>query len=222
MSDNGASRHRQGSSEPPSQRSVDFAAFQSRLQRGETDAVRKLFDDYSRRLVCLAGKNIHPALLKRFDGEDIVQSVFRTFFRRHGAGGFQIEHSQQLWQLLATLTLCKTRSHARKHTADCRDAQAEHAISEDLTILAREPSAEDALALWEEIDLVIEGLPPKTGEIIALRLEGRTKTEIAGQLSVSRQTIHRILNLVLERLEHRFALFSDETATNSEKDSDSM
>ncbi|QEG02138.1 RNA polymerase sigma factor [Stieleria maiorica] len=222
MSEYGASEHRDGSSGFPAQRSADFAAFQDRLQRGEADAVRKLFDDYSRRLVYLAGKNIHPALLKRFDGEDIVQSVFRTFFRRHEAGGFQIAHSQQLWQLLVTLTLRKTRSHARKHTADQRDAQAERAVRDDMQMLSHQPSAEDALALWEEIDLVIEGLPPKTGEIIAMRLEGRSKSEIAGQLQVSRQTIHRILNLVQERLERRFTLFSDEAATDPEKKSDSM
>ncbi|WP_182865311.1 RNA polymerase sigma factor [Rhodopirellula sp. JC639] len=222
MSEKGASEHREGLSPIPTQGSLEFAAFQSRLQRGEADAVRKLFDDYSRRLIYLAGKNIHPALLKRFDGEDIVQSVFRTFFRRHEAGGFQIQHSQQLWQLLATLTLRKTRSHARKHTADQRDAQAERAISDDMNMLSHQPSAEDALALWEEIDLVIEGLPPKTGEIIAMRLEGRSKSEIAGQLGVSRQTIHRILHLVQERLERRFSLFSGETAAGSEKNSDSM
>lgn len=223
MSDQEAKEDRIESSEHAATHpSVDFRTFQSRLQRGESDAVKKLFDDYSRRLVNLAGKNIHPALLKRFDGEDVVQSVFRTFFRRHEAGGFQIEHSQQLWQLLVTLTLCKTRSHARKHTADQRDAQADQAITDDHQMLDREPAPEDALALWEEIDLVIDGLPPKTGEIIAMRLEGRNKSEIATSLGLSRQTIHRILNLIQERLEQRFAVFSEDDAKNDDKDGDSV
>ncbi len=202
--------------------SVDFRSFQDRLQRGESGAAQKLFDDYSRQLVDLAGKNIHPALLKRFDGEDVVQSVFRTFFRRHEAGGFQIHHSQQLWRLLVTLTVCKTRTHARRHTADRRDAQADRAISDDRPILDQAPSPEDALALWEEIDLVIDGLPAKAGEIIGMRLEGRNKSEIASELNLSRQTIHRILDLVAERLEQRFETLFPGDLSNSEKKSDPM
>lgn len=222
MADNGAAEDQDGSSELPSGAKTNFAAFQSRLQRGDADAVQKLFNDYSERLVDLAGRNIHPALLKRFDGEDVVQSVFRTFFRRQEAGRFQIEHSQQLWRLLVTLTLCKTRSHARKHTADRRDAQADQPLSDQQKLFDREPSQEDALALWEEIDLVIDGLPEKTGEIIAMRLEGCHKSEIADNLGVSRQTVHRILNLIQERLEQRFTLFSIEPTTNPGKDAESM
>jgi len=146
--------------------------------------------------------------LKRFDGEDVVQSVFRSFFRRQEEGQFHIEHSQQLWQLLVTLTLCKTRSHARRHTAAQRDAQADRAISSEHQILDRQPSTMDAIALWEEIDVVLDGLPERTAEIISMRLEGRARTEIAAELSVSRQSIHRILKLVQERLSRRFELYS--------------
>lgn len=202
-------------SNQPSNESFDFQSFQERLQAGESDAVKKLFDDYSRRLVRLAGKNIHPALLKRFDGEDVVQSVFRTFFRRQEAGTFHIEHSQKLWQLLVTLTLCKTRSHARKHTAERRDATADRAMSDENQMFDRQPLPEDALALWEEIDVVLDGLPDRTGEIISMRLEGKTRTEIAKELNLSRQTIHRILKLVQERLAQRFARFSSSDSTGS-------
>ena len=201
-------------SSQPSNESFDFQSFQERLQAGESNAVKKLFDDYSRRLVRLAGNNIHPALLKRFDGEDVVQSVFRTFFRRQEAGKFHIEHSQELWQLLVTLTLCKTRSHARKHTADRRDARADLSMPNE-QMLDRQPLPEDALALWEEIDVVLEGLPDRTGEIISMRLEGKTRTEIAKELNLSRQTIHRILKLIQERLAQRFARFSSPDSTVS-------
>ena len=204
-----------------SDRSFDFQSFERRLRAGESDAVQKLFDDYSRKLVRLAGNHIHPALLKRFDGEDVVQSVFRTFFRRQEEGKFRIEHSQELWQLLATLTLCKTRSHARRHTAERRDATADRAMSEENGMFDGQPSPEDALALWEEIDLVLNGLPDRTGEIISMRLEGKNRQEIAQELNLSRQTIHRILKLVQERLARRFQLFSSPESTLLQKNEDS-
>ncbi len=192
----------------PSDESLAFQSFQLRLQNGEAAAVKELFDAYSRHLVDLASDNIHPALLRRFDGEDVVQSVFRTFFRRQEEGKFHIEHSQQLWQLLVTLTLCKTRSHARRHTAEKRNARAVQAMIDEHEMLDRQPSPEDALALWEEIDAVLDGLPDRTGEIISMRLEGRSRSEIASDLNLSRQTIHRILKLVQQRLERRFEQFS--------------
>jgi RNA polymerase sigma-70 factor (ECF subfamily) len=105
----------------------------------DNEANQKLFEQYSQRLVRLAGNHIHPALIKRFDGEDVVQSVFRTYFRRQDAGEFAIEHTQQLWKLLVTITLCKTRSYARRHTADRRDARAEQEAASHLEMLDREP-----------------------------------------------------------------------------------
>jgi RNA polymerase sigma-70 factor (ECF subfamily) len=160
-------------------------------------------------------------LLKRFDGEDVVQSVFRSFYRRQEEGRFHIEHSQQLWQLLVTLTLCKTRSHARKHTAERRDATADRAMSDENQIFDRQPSPAEALALWEEIDLVLDGLPKRAAEIISMRLEGKSRSEIARELDLSRQSIHRILKLLEERLEQRFQRFSAVNPMNSEKTRDS-
>lgn len=196
-------------SSQPSNESSAFRAFQERLHAGDSDAANELFDDYSRRLIQLASKNIHPALLKRFDGEDVVQSVFRTFFRRHEEGSFHIEHSQQLWQLLVTLTLCKTRSHARRHTAEKRNAKNDQEITDQGILLDGRASPEDALALWEEIDLVLNGLPDRAAEIISLRLEGKSSAEIANDLELTRQTIHRILRLVESRLQQRFDFFSE-------------
>jgi len=207
-------------SSQPSSESFDFRSFQERLQAGNSDAFKKLFDDYSCRLVRLAGNNIHPALLKRFDGEDVVQSVFRTFFRRQDEGKFHIEHSQQLWQLLVTLTVYKTRTYARKHTADRRDATADRSMSNE-QMFSRHPSHEDALALWEEIDAVLDGLPNRTAEIISMRLEGRNRSEIAEELNLTRQSIHRILKLVQERLTQRFERISSPNSPVSQKKLDS-
>ena len=182
---------------------TNWHSFWERLERGESVAAEELFARYSEQLIQLASRNIHPALVKRFDGEDVVQSVFRTFFRRHGAGQLRIEHSQQLWKLLVTITLCKTRSMARRHTAERRDVKLDQQIVSDADLADRQPNPSDALALWEEIDLALKGLPPKTGEILSARLEGKSKSEIASELNLSRQTIHRILNLVEERLSSR-------------------
>lgn len=188
--------------------SGNWESFLDRLQAGDSKACTELFNNYSERLVELASRNIHPHLIKRFDGEDVVQSVFRTFFRRRDEGTLNICHSQQLWKLLVAITVCKTRSHARRHTADKRNALLDQNAQLEPKFVDTQPTPEDALSLWEEIDHAIQGLPPRTGEIISGRLEGKSQSEIAAELDLSRQTIHRILKLVEQRLAERFEHFS--------------
>lgn len=174
------------------------------LNRQDEDAVGRVFAIYSQRLARLAAGKIEPQLDRRFDGEDVVQSVFRTFFRRHEQGSFDIQTDRQLWNLLVTITIFKTRSYARRHKADKRDVAAEQELPEHFSFLAQAPQPEDAIALWEEVDLVLEGLPQKAGLILAARLEGKNKSEIAENLAISRQTVHRICTLLDERLRERF------------------
>ena len=192
---------------------TNLQSFFQRLNQADASSFGQLFDRYSKQLVRLANENIHPALEKRFDGEDIVQSVMRTFFRRQKEGRLQIEREQQLWQLLVTITICKTRSAARRHTADKRNVYTEQQLPNLSDFQNREASPEDSIALWEEIGVALQGLPEPASEILAARLEGKNQTEIANEMNLTRQTIHRILKLVERRLSSRF----DHTAAGNSK-----
>jgi hypothetical protein len=52
------------------------------VQDGDSAAVEQLFERYAQRLARLADRNLSRKIAGRLDGEDVVQSVFRTFFRR--------------------------------------------------------------------------------------------------------------------------------------------
>jgi len=174
------------------------------LNRQDEDAVGRVFAIYSQRLARLAAGKIDRRLDRRFDGEDVVQSVFRTFLRRHELGKYEIDTDRQLWNLLVTITIFKTRSYARRHKADKRDVAVEQELPDHFSFLADDPQPKDAIALWEEVHLVLAGLPEKAGLILAARLEGNSKSDIAENLGISRQTVHRICSLLDERLRKRF------------------
>jgi RNA polymerase sigma factor (sigma-70 family) len=173
----------------------------SQLLGGNPAAARAVFDRYSDRLVRLADQHLSRKLAGRVDGDDVVQSVFRTFFRRGGAGEFHIDSSAQLWQLLVKITILKARAKGRFHTAAMRDAGAERAVDSGLlNPAAADPGPEDAAELVDQIDVLLRDLPPLYGKLLGLRLQGHAVTEVAEELGVSRQTVHRALNLLQDRL----------------------
>lgn len=172
-----------------------------RLRAGDPQAAEQLFQRYAQRLTHLAEQHLSHKLAGRLDGEDIVQSVFRTFFRRSSQGEFHIDGSAQIWRLLVKITVLKARAKGRYHAAQQRDVAAEFAGDAWLAeAVAREPGPEEAAALVDQIEALLHGLPPLCCQVLELRLQGHAVTEIAPRLGVSRQTVYRVLGLLQQRL----------------------
>ena len=87
------------------------------LSVSETAAVEldRLFRD---RLCSLVQREMNRRYARREDAEDIVQSVFRTLFRRAARGEFQFEHDGALWKLLQKITRRKILKHVEYHQAE--------------------------------------------------------------------------------------------------------
>jgi RNA polymerase sigma-70 factor (ECF subfamily) len=174
-----------------------------RLRAGDEQAAADLFARYAQQLTRVAEQHLSRKVAGREDGEDVVQSVFRTFFRRSAEGEFRIDSAAQLWRLLVKITLMKARAKARYHTADKRNVAAEAGPDAGDWMQAavqREPGPEEAAALVDQIEALLSGLPPLYCHVLDLRLQGHGVTEIAEQLRVSRQTIYRALDLLQQRL----------------------
>jgi RNA polymerase sigma-70 factor (ECF subfamily) len=173
-----------------------------RLQGGDPQSADALFALYAWRLTRVAERHLSDKLAGRIDGEDVVQSVFRTFFRRGAAGEFRVESSAQLWRLLLTITLRKVAAHGRHHTTQARDVAAEAGGDDWLSAaIAREPGPEEAAVFVDQIETLLRGLPPLFCQILDLRLQGCGPTEVARRLDVSRMTVQRALSLLKQRLE---------------------
>lgn len=171
------------------------------LQAGDPGAAAQLFNHYAQRLTRLAEQHLSHKLAGRVDGEDVVQSAFRTFFRRSAAGQFTIDGSGQLWRLLVKITLLKARARGRHHTAAMRNVGAEASGDAWLAeAAAREPGPDEAAAVVDLIDRVLLGLPPVFGEVLERRLQGEKVSAIARQMRLSRQSVYRMLDLLKQRL----------------------
>ena len=174
------------------------------LRDGDPDAAEAVFARYAQKLTRFAEQHLSAKLAGRLDGSDIVQSVFRTFFRRSAEGEFKIDSTAQLWQLLVKITLLKARAKARHHTAEIRDVGAEAEADGEpwlVEAVSHEPGPLEAAMLVDQIETLLRGLPPLYCHVLDLRLQGCGSREIASHLDVSRQTVHRVVNLLQARLE---------------------
>ena len=173
-----------------------------RWSTGDPRAAELLFARYAARLTQVAEQHLSRKVAAREGGEDVVQSVFRTFFRRSAEGQFQIDTSAQLWRLLVKITVQKVRTRGRYHAAKKRSA-AEVAPEDDVWVaeaLDREPDPAAAAELVDLMEAMLQGVPPLYCRVLELRLQGMVPADVARELNISRNTVYRALDLFKQRL----------------------
>ena len=174
--------------------------------RDEASQTEELYERYATRLWELAQRRIGHRFGARVSADDVVQSVFRTFFRRVRGGTLEWDGADQLWRLLVRITLCKVGQQVRRNQASRRDVGME-LVSLDQEIapeaVSHEPSPVDAAIFAEEVEAMFEPLDPLKAEMLQLSLEGCSTSEVAERLQCSRWTVRRVLDRIGFRLEER-------------------
>jgi RNA polymerase sigma-70 factor (ECF subfamily) len=180
-----------------------FAALMRRLEEGDAEAAALVYDRYARRLVGLAHRELTARARGPVGPDDVVQSVFRTFFRRAADHQFDLDGEDALWALLAEITLRRCGRWSRHFAARKRggrrppptgDALAEEPPDE------REPSPQDAVALLDLVERLLRGLGEREAQICEMRLQGYEVAEIAERTGCSVATVFRKLDLIKGRL----------------------
>src|SRR3954454_15874075 len=106
----------QGSEAPTGQQGpASDGSLLERFRRGSQDAATQLYLRYAERLRGLARAQISPLLARRIALDDVVQSVFGSFFRRAAEGFYDVPAGEELWRLFLVLALNKIRGLASYH-----------------------------------------------------------------------------------------------------------
>jgi RNA polymerase sigma-70 factor (ECF subfamily) len=155
-------------------------------------------------------------LKSRVDAEDIVQSVFRTFFRRAQEGHYEVPDGEEIWKLFLVIGLHKIRDAAVFHRAARRNAGRTTALvgaGESV-----DPPAADQMAattLRMVIDEILLNLNDSQKEIVTMRMEGAQVDEIAQATKRSHRTVERTLQKFRELLQKQI---QEEPRSRSEQE----
>jgi RNA polymerase sigma-70 factor (ECF subfamily) len=180
---------------------LQVRALLNRWRAGDEDAARQLFQLYVDRLLHLARQRIGQRLGSRIDPEDVVQSVFRTFFHRAKDGQFHFEEPDDVCKLLARITVHKTFRQVAFHKAAKRNMNLEAghgdgAQDQLLSLLDRGPTPEEANAFVDQVEHFLHRLGPEDRQIIELRMQGYKDVEIAQKLNISDRKIRRLMERI--------------------------
>jgi DNA-directed RNA polymerase specialized sigma24 family protein len=188
-----------------------FVDIMSRLRRGDSDAEAAVFHRFARRLIALARSRLDGQIRQKIDPEDVLQSVYKSFFQRQAQGQFVLDNWDALWALLTLITARKCGRwidffHAERRDVRMEDpARAQEGL--DVAALAGGPSPVEAAVLTETLQELLTGLSDSHRNIVALGLHGYTTAEISEKVGRSERTVNRVLESVGKKLERDYASY---------------
>jgi RNA polymerase sigma-70 factor (ECF subfamily) len=186
--------------------SDSFAQFLARLHNQDDAAARELFGRFAHQLIALAHRHIDAGLRHKVDPEDVVQSVYKSFFVRYGGGNLDVVNWNSLWGLLTLITVRKCAERAAYHHAECRDAAREVSPRGDEVVswlepFGREPTPLEAAVLSETVEQLLASLDEEERPVLELSLQGYTTREISERLGRAERTVRLLREGVRHRLE---------------------
>ena len=172
-----------------------------RCRSGDDAAAAELFNRYVNRLMGVARNRLGERMNARLDPEDVVQSVFRTFFTRLKKDQFEFEANDDLSKLLVRITLHKTLRQIAYHRAARRDPsqetlQGDLSRHDILQVMTKDPTPETVVTFVDQLDHFLARLDPDEQQILTLRLQGHSSEEIAKELNTYDRKVRRVLERV--------------------------
>ncbi len=174
-----------------------------RFREGEDDAATELYVRYASRLVKLADRQVYDDVALQADREGIVQSVFRTFFRRAAVGQYDAISGDDLWKLMLAIALNKIRSTGAWHRAARRSVTRTRAIDDNTPVVDRAGGDEEMarIHLRMTIDELLSRLDDDHRQIVLLRIDGFEIAEISSRTGRAKRSVERILQQFRQQLE---------------------
>ena len=174
----------------------------------DPQAAQLIWDTYFRQIMSYARRKMTALPRRAADEEDVALSAVHSFLDGIHQGRFLPRDRDELWKLLATITVQKATAELRKHYAQKRGGgvvrgesvfdggpqEANFGIHEVMDAGNLPALSEQRTTTCTEM---LEELPDDSMRQIArMRLEGSSREEIGEQLGISLATVKRRLSKI--------------------------
>ncbi len=200
------------------------SSFLRRVQAGDRSAQAAVFEDFASKLQAVVSKKLDRRLRRLIDAEDVVQSAFRSLFRRIDAQQVEMRSVSNLWHLLVTIAARRCFRHARNLMADKRDVRktvSTTVATEDgdapLDLLATDPTPDQIAETREILQMTLESLDEVGVGVLLMELQDYTEPEIAAKLQCSERTVRRKKQIYRARLQELDSLPDSRSAIERDR-----
>ncbi len=175
-------------------------ALLDKLNGGDDDAAERAFVAYEPYLRKVVRRLLPSSLRPKFDSIDIVQSVYGDVLSAFRTGGMRFGTVAQLRAFLIKATRNRFIDRVRQHKTAVRLEQPlDHAGEACLpsSPLPRPSESASAGELWARLLAVC---PPEHHQLLRLRRQGATASEIAAEVGMHEGSVRRVLRDLSVRL----------------------
>lgn len=180
---------------------------------GNSTAANRIWEHYFDRLVRSVRGRLYGQNRAISDEEDIVLSVFNSFYNAAQKGRFpDLSDRDDLWRLLLRMAARKVVAKRRHDLRQRRGGEVRlHSLdqaSKDnfpeeawvIEAIGDEPTPEMVLMMQESVEQIFSHLGVgQLSEIAGAKLEGYSNAELAQRFDCSERTIERRLHLIREK-----------------------
>jgi len=190
--------------------SVNVSHWIHLVKDGDSSAANQIWQHYFDRLVRSVRQKLRGQNRAVSDEEDIVLSVFDSFYRAAELGRFpNLSDRDDLWRLLLKMSARKVVDKWRHDQRQRRGAGVKvHSLDDgcdDIAItqaIGNEPTPEMVLMMEESIERLISHLGVgQLRDLAVAKLEGASNADLARRFECSERTIERRLHLIREKCE---------------------
>ena len=188
----------------------DITNWIAEAKNSDPQGAERIWDRYFEQLVAFARRKLTALPRRAVDEEDVALSAMDSYFQGLKQGRFQPRDRDELWKLLATITVRKATRELRRHYAAKRggggvrgesvfSAAPESEQPGINEVMAADQMANMSQQLTATCREMLEKLPEDSlRELAQLRMAGFSNTEISEKLNVSPATTKRRLAKIRE------------------------
>ena len=200
-------------------RSRDVSHWIELVKTGDSVAANRIWQHYFDRLVRSIRGRLRGQNRAVSDDEDLVLSVFDSFYQAAAQGRFpDLSDRDDLWRLLLRMASRKVvdkRRHDRRQRrgGNIEVQSLDQAAEGDnvIEVIGNEPSPEMVLMMQESVEQLFLHLGVgQLRDIVWAKLEGYSNAELAERFNCSERTIERRLHLIREKCQQELLDYQNE------------
>lgn len=195
--------------EPDKPNANRFSELLSRVQNGDAEASAQIVSEYGSHILRAVRRKMNRSIRDRFDSQDFAQAVWASFFG-HISVVQRIGSQGELAGFLSKMASHKVIDAGRRRKVRSETPQSGSelpAVQKDNRTRMSQPTPSQFAVANEQWERLTDDEQPRDRDLLVLRRQGLTHSEIAKKIGVSDRQVRRIL----ERFERKQA--SDHEST---------